>query len=745
MDAVPDLQIRVISFDYRPIQRARVTVQSAADGAVANAATGADGRLRFSRADDSDVRLRVEAPGLEPEVRIVAGGRPERVELFILGRPGMNSYFRRTVRVPFEPIPRAVGVLMRERGSQADSVPREIDYGEITARVRRLVGSVDAELLRWGGNFTRSGVFVVGSREVTGERILDDLLGRLADRDDIEHAGALVRLSARHASFLTQTVIAHFADGVEDTTVADIAGRHGLTPLSRFGDLGNVYRLRFPGLATYAVLEASNALAAEPEVIWSEPDLVHTAEDDAVIPADFLFPEQWDHRIINTPDAWQALRDNNPAESFGSPDVSIAIVDGGVDVTHPEFLGVVSSGQPKVYQQFDFATMVANMNSLDGDHGTGCASASTARSDNASTVAGVDEGVSGVAGNCRLIAIRHGGTEARYAEMYLWAAGFAANSPSAAFPPQISPGADVITNSFGISVGIPISGLMSLTFDRLTDHGRGGRGVLLFFSAGNENADLEVTFNRPWSMYDRCFCVAASTVANNGIMELRPAYSSFGATVDFCAPSDDNQGPHDPPAAYGAHTATILSTPKGHALPGHPDIRTSLTAAAAAGAVTVVVGTVAGLAANQAMLIEAPGAAGAEGRQITAIDVSTRRVSFTPALRNAHAAGTVVAVGPRSYRSNFGGTSYATPVCAGTGALMLSANPLLHWTLVRDILRDTAVKIDPGNSNATGRWRDSGGRISTNAGYTGPLFSKYYGYGRIDAARAVRAALSAPR
>ena len=68
---------------------------------------------------------------------------------------------------------------------------------------------------------------------------------------------------------------------------------------------------------------------------------------------------------------------------------------------------------------------------------------------------------------------------------------------------------------------------MSDTFDRLTDDGRGGRGVLLFFSAGNDNVDLDTTIRRPWSMYDRCFGVAASTLANDGTTEIKASLQQF--------------------------------------------------------------------------------------------------------------------------------------------------------------------------------------------------------------------------
>ncbi len=76
-----------------------------------------------------------------------------------------------------------------------------------------------------------------------------------------------------------------------------------------------------------------------------------------------------------------------------------------------------------------------------------------------------------------------------------------------------------------------------------------------------------------------------------------------------------------------------------------------------------------------------------------------------------------------------GGTSAATATVTGIVALMLSANPDLNWQEVRTLLRDSADKIDSGETDPVGKW--VGGQ------------SKWYGSGRVNAAAAVKAALDA--
>jgi subtilisin family serine protease len=82
-----------------------------------------------------------------------------------------------------------------------------------------------------------------------------------------------------------------------------------------------------------------------------------------------------------------------------------------------------------------------------------------------------------------------------------------------------------------------------------------------------------------------------------------------------------------------------------------------------------------------------------------------------------------------NYTSCFGGTSSATPLVAGVVALMLAANPQLTVAEVRSILAETSDRIE---APAAGYRADASGQ----------LYSATHGWGRVNAAAAVRAAVA---
>ncbi len=79
-----------------------------------------------------------------------------------------------------------------------------------------------------------------------------------------------------------------------------------------------------------------------------------------------------------------------------------------------------------------------------------------------------------------------------------------------------------------------------------------------------------------------------------------------------------------------------------------------------------------------------------------------------------------------SYTDTFSGTSAAAPIISGVMALIFAANERISAEQARQVLCDTAVRIDP-----------------SRAGYDAEGWSPYYGCGRADAGAAVKAAYNA--
>jgi subtilisin family serine protease len=93
-------------------------------------------------------------------------------------------------------------------------------------------------------------------------------------------------------------------------------------------------------------------------------------------------------------------------------------------------------------------------------------------------------------------------------------------------------------------------------------------------------------------------------------------------------------------------------------------------------------------------------------------DVSGKRGYNAGTVAKGDAAG--------NYTNSFGGTSSACPGVAGTVALILSRNPDLRWDEVKDILRRSSDQVDAAHGN-----------------YDAQGHSPMYGYGRVNARRAV--------
>jgi hypothetical protein len=557
---------------------------------------------------------------------------------------------------------------------------------------------------------------------------------------------------------LTTEFVVSFTPEITPDQAESLAKELGCEIDHRIAWMPNGYLMRVRGLPRYDVLAVIETFRRMPAVVYAEPNVVVHIEQD-VAPNDYLLAEQTYGPVIHAQQAWNRMEGYlGAALSAGSPGITVAVFDGaGVSPNHPDLTGNLSDGTAKMVANFNFRNMAnQTVATLGGDHGTACASVAAGRFNNGL-------GFPGIAGNCHLIGARlpFDWTGLDIADAWMWAASLPTGRP-APFPAAPSPAADVISNSWGVLNAW--NNTIRDALDYLTVYGRGGKGCVVCFSVGNFDTYVQFSAIRRYAAYSRTIAVGASINANPtnptssgapdpagqtlnlpAFVDTRAYYSPFGPELDLVAPSHTaypatgqagtadpvDLGKVDPIAA-----ATLVG--QGHWI-GQATTATALAAASAAGAASISVASTAGFAVGATILIGAPGVAGREFRQVQAVGAGS--ITVNTALTNAHAVATQVATGPRDYdRSEFGGTSHSCPSVAGAVALILSVRPELTWTQVRRILRESADPIDVNLANADGRWRDAVGRLNTDPAYAGPVFSQWYGFGRLNLDAAVQAA-----
>ena len=228
------------------------------------------------------------------------------------------------------------------------------------------------------------------------------------------------------------------------------------------------------------------------------------AASAAAAPNDALWAEQWGPQQVRAPEAWTT--------STGAGQV-IAIVDSGVDLSHPDLAGKFVPGAT-------FVGCATNGPCGDGDWESG-GKAAGAPDPHGTHVAGIaaavtnnSQGIAGVAPDASLMPVKvlgeEGGTFQEIAAGIRWAADH---------------GADVINLSLGALPGVQaleITGIESNATEAI-DYAN-SKGVVVVAAAGNEFASIcgSPSFN------DGALCVVA-----NDRYELRANYSNFAVKPDL--------------------------------------------------------------------------------------------------------------------------------------------------------------------------------------------------------------------
>jgi subtilisin family serine protease len=242
-------------------------------------------------------------------------------------------------------------------------------------------------------------------------------------------------------------------------------------------------------------------------LVYAEADL--PVQASSTEPDDPRYPDQWAHHNPGGfPHYWDQDCDTDTDliwdYTTGDPDLIVAILDSGVDLTHPEFTGRVLPG-------YDFINLDSDP-SDDNGHGTACAGIAVAEGNNG-------HGIAGCAWTSQLLPVK-----------VLNAAGAGNSSISAqGITWATDHGAKIISMSYG--------GTGGTTTERNAVNYAFGQGVLLFAATGNDNTS---PINYP-AGFTNCVAVGALSPCNE---RKNPSScdgetwwgSNYGTGLDFLAP-----------------------------------------------------------------------------------------------------------------------------------------------------------------------------------------------------------------
>lgn len=616
------------------------------------------------------VTIEVAAKGFEAETHAVLLRETVTQTVIGLRRPGQVSYSYGDNRLAFAPLDNAM--LLRVRGTGAAE-----KFSKIAKKLDISWKPVSPQARATDDLFLR----IDGGMERTKELLQELQRAKLACE-----AARVIAHGERLPLGLTDELVVRFQEDVKRAEADRLATSAGLKILRELRHAGNAFVLARGGEPSYDLLKAADSLAHSGRVVYVEPNLTFVAEADAYTPNDPLWVQVPHLQLIDADDGWDLLDNVNVNLRGGSPNITIAVIDlDGVTPNHPDLTANLTDGTSKLVSSTNFAAVpivAQTVAGLSGDHGTQCAASATAAFDD-------NRGLPGVAPNCHLIGARIGGAAnaVLMADIYLWVAGFLNGSTAAGFPVAVpARAADVISSSWG-STGLALSNTIRDCFDFLTSYGRSGKGCVLCFSPGNSGygdfTNAAGTRFRAWPTYEKTLAVGASINTN----PTNPIPTSFHAdpngNVNNIATAVDRR------ALYSPFGATALRKPDLVA-PSH-------TAYNGAGTIVDPI--------------------------LSATRVGTGAVDGCP--------GAPVC---NDYANTFGGTSHATPTVAGAVALILSARPGLNWVQVRQLLRQSCVRIDAAQANAIGQWQDLDGDALID-------YSRWYGAGRLDVDAALTLAL----
>jgi subtilisin family serine protease len=389
--------------------------------------------------------------------------------------------------------------------------------------------------------YPEAGVEVFRVPVKSSRRSLAERKSALMASPDVRFAGGvLVDPNTNEPVLYTENLFVKFVDSADPEDCIEVLREAGLTLKEQLDYATNAFFVQAPEGSGQVVFDIAEKLIQRKDVEYAHPELIRRRVQKQI------FPQQWHLRrtTIGTGivDA-HANVESAHAITLGEG-ATIAIIDDGVDIDHPEF-----GGTGKIVAPRDATLLTNDPRPKDAggtgprfgeNHGTACAGVACANG---------NTGACGVAPKARLIPIRlrSGLGSVQEANAFKWAADNGADVISCSWGPADGDWFDPDDPIHNQVVQLPPS--TRLAIDHVTTNGRGGKGCVVLFAAGNGNESVD---NDGYAANPKVIAVAACNDRN-----ARSVYSDFGNAIWCSFPSSDFGHPefnHPEPLTSGIWT-----------------------------------------------------------------------------------------------------------------------------------------------------------------------------------------------
>lgn len=179
------------------------------------------------------------------------------------------------------------------------------------------------------------------------------------------------------------------------------------------------------------------------------------------VPNDPMYPGQWFYQNLGMEEAWGL--------SIGDADTRIVVVDTGCDLEHPDLAAKMLEGIDVADEDDDPSPETDEEGAA---HGTECAGLVAAVTNN-------DVGIAGACPECGIHCVRMLNGEL-----------LPISANVAAFQFALDVDAAVVSNSWGYAEPGPVSSILADAITNVATNGRGGKGAIVLFAAGNDDREL---------------------------------------------------------------------------------------------------------------------------------------------------------------------------------------------------------------------------------------------------------------